>query len=171
MIIKKINLYLFVIFIFSINTLALSNDKIVYINVDFILKNSNLGKIIVNELKEVNNKNLEKILIFEKEIKKENDEIKKIKNVITEDEFNKKVSALNKKINEYKVLKKKLSNEITEIEKEKIQIFFEKVNPLIQDYMDKNSIEIIIDKKNIFIARSKSDITGDIVNLINLNLK
>ena len=107
MIIKKINLYLFVIFIFSINTLALSNDKIVYINVDFILKNSNLGKIIVNELKEVNNKNLEKILIFEKEIKKENDEIKKIKNVITEDEFNKKVSALNKKINEYKVLKKK----------------------------------------------------------------
>ena len=37
--------------------------------------------------------------------------------------------------------------------------------------MDENSIEIIIDQKNIFIARSEVNITEDILKLINLNLK
>ena len=171
MIIKKIKIFIFIIFFFLINTIVLSDEKIVYINVDFILKNSNLGKTIINELKEINDKNLKKILIYEKEIKKENDEIKKIKNIISESEFKKKASVLNKKINDYNKLKKKLSNEISQTEKRKFKSFFNKVNPLIEDYMNKNSIEIIIDQKNIFIAKSKSDITQDILNLINLNLK
>ena len=171
MIIKIIIPYLFAIFLCLSNTLAISNDKIVYINVDFILQNSNSGKIIIKELKEINSQNLKKISIFEKEIKKEDNEIKKVRNIISEDEFNKKISMLNKKISNYKLLKKDLSNEINEIEKKKIQNFFKIVKPLIQNYMDENSIEIIIDQKNIFIARSEVNITEDILKLINLNLK
>ena len=171
MIIKIIIPYLFAIFLCLSNTLAISNDKIVYINVDFILQNSNSGKIIIKELKEINSQNLKKISIFEKEIKKEDNEIKKVRNIISEDEFNKKISMLNKKISNYKLLKKDLSNEINEIEKKKIQNFFKKDKPLIQNYMDENSIDIIIYQKNIFIARSEVNITEDILKLINLNLK
>ena len=115
MIIKIIIPYLFAIFLCLSNTLAISNDKIVYINVDFILQNSNSGKIIIKELKEINSQNLKKISIFEKEIKKEDNEIKKVRNIISEDEFNKKISMLNKKISNYKLLKKDLSNKKVKI--------------------------------------------------------
>jgi Skp family chaperone for outer membrane proteins len=45
------------------------------------------------------------------------------------------------------------------------------VTPIIQDYMKKNSISIIIDKKNIFIAQSNYEITDEILELINKNIK
>jgi len=37
--------------------------------------------------------------------------------------------------------------------------------------MEKNDISIIFDKKNIFIAKSDSNITVEIINLINERLK
>ena len=37
--------------------------------------------------------------------------------------------------------------------------------------MNENSIDIIIDKKNIFVARSDYDITTDIIDLIDKEFK
>ena len=37
--------------------------------------------------------------------------------------------------------------------------------------MQKNSIDIIIDKKNIFMAKSKNDITKDILEIVNTKIK
>ena len=49
--------------------------------------------------------------------------------------------------------------------------FLKLINPLIKSYMDKNSIDIVIDKKNIFIAKTDKDITKDILEIINSELK
>jgi Skp family chaperone for outer membrane proteins len=45
------------------------------------------------------------------------------------------------------------------------------INPLIEKYMKENSISILIDKKNIFIADKNYDITKNLIDLINNNLK
>jgi Skp family chaperone for outer membrane proteins len=37
--------------------------------------------------------------------------------------------------------------------------------------MDKNSIGILVEKKNIFIARSNYDITDDVLKIINNEIK
>ncbi len=37
--------------------------------------------------------------------------------------------------------------------------------------MDKNSISILIEKKNIFIARSNYDISNKLINIIDQNIK
>ena len=37
--------------------------------------------------------------------------------------------------------------------------------------MEKNSIDIVIDKKNIFIAKSEYDITKDILEIVNNKIK
>ena len=148
-----------------------ASEKISYINVDVILNNSDLGKTIINKLNKQNSINLDKITVIENEIKKENEEITKIKNIITKEEFDNRLAVLKKKIDNYNILKKKISNDMNQFKKEEIKIFFEKINPIIQKYMDENSISIILDKKNIFVARSDYDITENILNLINKNLK
>ena len=49
--------------------------------------------------------------------------------------------------------------------------FFNQVTPIISEYMEKNNVSIIFDKKNIFITKSGVNITAEIINLINERLK
>ena len=49
--------------------------------------------------------------------------------------------------------------------------FLKLINPIVQEYMKEKSIDIIIDKKNIFMAKSKNDITNDILTIVNNKIK
>ena len=55
--------------------------------------------------------------------------------------------------------------------KTEIDNFLANVNPIIQEYMKKNSISIILPKNRIFIGNIEVDITNDIMDLVNNNLK
>ena len=46
-----------------------------------------------------------------------------------------------------------------------------RINPLIEKYMNDNSISILIDKKNIFIADKNFDITKNLIDLIDNNFQ
>ena len=163
-------LILITVLFFSFNlTITSANENIRYINVDEILNNSDLGKIIIDKLKKQNDINIDKIKTKENEIKKENEELTKLKNIITEEEFSKKLIILKKKINDFNILKKELSDELNEFKKKEIKLFFEKINPIIEKYMEQNSIALILDKKNIFVARSDYDMTKELLDLINKN--
>ena len=50
-------------------------------------------------------------------------------------------------------------------------ILLNKINPIIQDYMQKNSISIIFDKKNIYIADKNYDISNNLIEIINKKIK
>ena len=163
-------LILITVLFFSFNlTITSANENIRYINVDEILNNSDLGKIIIDKLKKQNDINIDKIKTKENEIKKENEELTKLKNIITEEEFSKKLIILKKKIDDFNILKKELSDELNEFKKKEIKLFFEKINPIIEKYMEQNSIALILDKKNIFVARSDYDMTKELLDLINKN--
>jgi len=163
-------LILITVLFFSFNlTITSANENIRYINVDEILNNSDLGKIIIDKLKKQNDINIDKIKTKENEIKKENEELTKLKNIITEEEFSKKLIILKKKIDDFNILKKELSDELNEYKKKEIKLFFEKINPIIEKYMEQNSIALILDKKNIFVARSDYDMTKELLDLINKN--
>ena len=42
---------------------------------------------------------------------------------------------------------------------------------MIENYISENNIKVVIDKKNIFIANKKNNITDDIVKIINEKLE
>ena len=46
-----------------------------------------------------------------------------------------------------------------------------KLNPIIKEYMEKNSIRMVIDKKSILLADDNLDITKEIVKLLKNKLK
>ena len=163
-------LFIFIVFfLFSNPVKCLGNDKISYIDIEFLINNSNLGKQILKTFNDLKTKNLEDLSRKESDLKKQNEEIVKIKNVISEEELEKKIKILKLEIKEFNIHKEKISLETNKLRNKEIENFFKKINPLIQKYMDENSIDIIIDKKNIFIARSEYDITKDILDLINKN--
>ena len=48
-----------------------------------------------------------------------------------------------------------------------ISEFFAEVNPLIQEYLDKNSIDILLNNKYVVIGKNDLDITEKIIKIIN----
>mgnify|MGYP005991809209 FL=1 len=44
-------------------------------------------------------------------------------------------------------------------------------NPIIEKYMKENSIYMLIDKKNVFIASKDYDITNNLIELIDNEIK
>ena len=159
-----------ILFILIISTTyANSNDKVSFIDIDFILKNSNLGKSILNEIENLNKKNVDELRNKEKELKKIEEEIKSKKKILSEEEFNKEVDLLKDRIKKYRVYKDELVKDFKQNEKKKINLFFKEVNPIIQKFMDKNSIDILLDRKNVFIGKKNSDITNQIIQELNKN--
>ena len=86
----------FLLFILSFPTN--SQEGIFFLDVDYLINNSNYGKKIVKKFKKINEKNIKEIENYEIELKKEDDEINKVKNIISKDELNIRVNSLKKKI-------------------------------------------------------------------------
>ena len=61
--------------------------------------------------------------------------------------------------------------ELTNIKNKELNLFFENIKPVVQNYMNENSIDMIVNSKNIFMGNNKSDITNDLIEKININFK
>ena len=67
---KKLYKKLLILFFFiSINT-SVSAESTVFLDIDYVFNNSNLGKLIYLDLEKLNKKNLESLELKEKKIKK-----------------------------------------------------------------------------------------------------
>ena len=49
--------------------------------------------------------------------------------------------------------------------------FFKKITPIIGEYVEQKNIDIVLDKKNIFLANKNNDITNEIIKLIDDKIK
>ena len=164
-------IYIFIIIlIFNLN-LAHSNDKVSFINLDLLIQQTNIGKLILKDIEQINKKNIENLKIKESELKSIEDDIKKKKNIISKDEFENEVIRLRQNIKKFKNYKNKLVSEIENKKNNDIKEFFTKVSPIIQNYMDNNSIDILLERKNVFMSKNSSDITEKLIIEINKKFK
>ena len=63
--------------------------------------------------------------------------------------------------------KKKIVKSLETRKKKELDIFFKNLNKIMNVYMKENSINIILDKKNVVMASVKNDISNEIIELIN----
>ena len=136
---------------------------------DYIFKNSNYGKKIISKLEEQNQKNISELKIKETELKDLESQISKQKNIISKDELNKKVENLKIKISSYKIEKENKIEDFKKLKSNELNNFFKEITPLLEEFMKINSIKILLDRKNIFIADSNYDITIKILEYLNKN--
>ena len=89
---KKI-LFIFLIFFFT--NKVFSETNINYLDVQFIIDNSNLGKLYKSEIKKIQDKNKTTIINKEQIIKKKETEFNNQKNILNQDEIKKKLNEIN----------------------------------------------------------------------------
>ena len=142
-----------------------------FVDVDALIENTDIGKKILIKLNQLDQNNIKKLKDFENELKNQENQIKLKKNLISEDELKKEIDNLNLKFADYKKIKNDMINELSEIKKNESKKFFKIINPIIQNYMNENSVQIILNTKNIFMGNKKSDLTQILINEINNQLR
>ena len=162
-------IFIFIIYLFNVTSLY-SAENIVFLDIDYVLNNSNLGKSIYSELENINKENITKLNKKEKLIKEKQDNINKIKNVTAKEKLEKDIILFNKEVEQYKIEKKKILEDFKLKKNKELDNFLIKINPIIQEYMKSNSIDIILEKNQIFVGNKNKDITNEIIDLINKNL-
>jgi outer membrane protein len=167
----KIRVFALLIFLFFFSTNLFAENKVAYINVDLILTESIPAKSLLSQLKLIEQKKIQKIKNDEIKLKDEENKILSTKNIISKAEFDKSVNNFQNKIDSHKKLKDENIQSLKQKRNKEILRFFSLINPIIEKIMEKNSIGILIEKKNIFIAKSNYDITEIVIEEINKNIK
>jgi len=165
------NFFLVFIIFFSSVLLASSNDKIVYLDINYILNNSIPGKSILSQLDTLNKNNIAELKKDELQIIEDEKALTKKKNIISEEEFKNEILKIEKKIKIFKDKKENLVQKFNKKRQDQISKFLNLINPLLEDFMKDNSVGLILDKKNIFISKSNYDITMKILEIVNKNIK
>lgn len=170
MIFKFIKIFIFIIlFLFQNNVFA--QEKIAYIDIDKLLNDSIAGKLITKKIENKYKTDLEIFKNTESQLAKEEKEILAQKNILSSDEFNKKVSNFKNKVKDFRNKKKASSDKLNKIKSKSTSILIKNINPLIEEYAKNNMIDIILPKDSILIARSDLEITEIILKLLNDKIK
>ena len=170
MIFKKNFFLIIIFFLFGVTNLW-SSEKIAFLDVEFIINKSEPALVIIKKIEKIRDQETVKLKKIEDNLKKKNDELIKTKNLISDEELKKKISSLRDEAKSFDELRKKTITELNIKKNKELNEFLKLINPIIQEYMKEKSIDMIIDKKNIFMAKSKNDITEDILKIVNTKIK
>ena len=163
--------FLLIFFIFLISTNLSNSKETAFVDIDYIVANSNIGKKVLENINKLDKKNVENLRKKNKSLQDLEITIKNKENVISEDAFNKEVISFQKKVQEFKAEKNEIVKNFNDFKRKELKNIFKKISPIINDYMEENSISILLDSKNIFMGSKKSNLTKDILDRINKEFK
>jgi len=162
----KLVIFFFLI-LFLINNNLYANDKIVFININYIFTNSNAGKKLYEQIDQKNKQIQIEINKTKTELESEKKQILSQKNVLSVEEYNKKITNLENKIIEMNTKIQKKQDELNLFKNKVEKNFSKQLNMIIEEYSVQNSIDIIFKKENLLMAKKNLDITENIFNLFN----
>ena len=112
---KKI-FFIFIFFFFNV-TLVNSSEPIAYIDMDFIIKNSEIGKKTLDSINILNDKNINELKKKEKILKDLENEIVNKKNLISKENFDNEVLLFKEKANKFKEDQSKMVEDFNNFKK------------------------------------------------------
>ncbi len=162
--------FIFFFLFFNLNT-SYADNNIVYLDVQFIINNSEIGKIYKSKIKTLQDKiklDIEKkqTIIKNKEIDLNNQ-----KNILKKDEFDKKIKEIKELVNNYQKFKSDMQNKIKNEKKSYSSEILKILNPLLTNYVENNNINLVVEKKNILVGIKTLDITDNILSILNNKTK
>jgi outer membrane protein len=169
---KFINKIFFLISVILLSTNNLkAEDQVAYLDIDFILTNTIAGKLLLENLKKQEEIKIKKFKIDEEKFRNNEKKILAKKNLVSVEEIKKEMNELKIEFQKYNNGKKKEIDSLKKKRNTNIINFINSINPIIEKYMTDNSIYMLLDKKNVFIAKNDYDITQKLIKLIDNQIK
>ena len=160
---------IFVLIFFT--NLAFSEQKIVFINMDRLISTSNAGASIFKQLTNLNNKNLKFLKSEEKKFKEKEIKLISQKNIISETDFKDKINKLKSEFKEYNKNRSKIIKDFNKLKVDNTNNLLKLINPILVKFSNDEEISVILQKKDLVIAKVELDITDKIIMIVNKNVK
>ena len=168
--------FVVVTFLVLISTYTFADQKIVVLDMKFVLNNSKAGKGAQDFLKKSITDNQKKFLEMENSLKKEENDLLTKKTVLSKEEYTKKTDTLRKKVIDFSSQRRSAIDKIATQRAQAREELMKKIEPIIDTYITENKISLVMDKKNMVGGLTEYDITKIIIEKLNkelpsLNLK
>ena len=167
---KKLISSILVIFLLFINQ-SFSEPKIVFIDMDKIISTSKSGSSILKQLTNLNKKNLKFLKDEEKKFKEKETKLISQKNIISENDFKNKVNELKSEIKSYNQNRNKMLADFKKLKIDNTNNLLKLINPILVKFSNDKEIAIILQKKDLVVAKSQLDITDEVIKIVNSEVK
>jgi|TARA_B110000259_G_scaffold146281_1_gene164885 outer membrane protein len=169
--IKSIKVIIITFSIIFLSTQSKSETKIAFVEMDTLMRESLVGKSLINQLNKLEKTNSKYFNDYKKKLAEKKNKITSQKTILSKEEYNKKIISLNK---DYKNFQNDGKNKITLLQSKRnkaMQKILSELKILLSDYSNENNLTFIIDQKNIIIGKSDLNITSQILKLLDKKLK
>ena len=167
---KKFFLSIFAIIILFTNQ-VFSEQKIAFIDMDRVISTSKSGSSILKQLTDLNNKNLDFLKKEEKKFKEKEIKLISQKNIISENDFKNKVDELKSEIKDYNQNRNKMLADFNKLKVDNTNNLLKLINPILVKFSNDKEISIILQKKDLVVAKTQLDITDDVIKIVNSEVK
>ena len=166
---KSFFFYLF--FIIFLTTKTFSSDKIVVVDIQFLVDNSLAGKYVNNKITKSDKSNLDYFKKKEKDFTEKEKKIISQKNVLSDTEYQEKVKNFKASLVKYNKEKRDKIEKLRITRENLYKKLFEKINQVLVSYSNSNNITMVFDKKNLIVTKKDFDVTETILSLLNKEVK
>ena len=165
-----------VTFFLLICTHTFAEQKIVVLDLTYVLNNSKAGKDAQEFLKKTFNENTKKFSDIEEALKKEESDLLAKKATLNKEEYTEKMNSLRKRSIDYQSERRAAIDKLTTQRAKARETLINKIDPILKVYIKENNISLVADRKFILGGQPDYDITKIIVEKLNkefssLNLK
>ena len=167
---KYIVKFFVVTFFLLICTHTFAEQKIVVLDLTYVLNESTAGKGAQEFLTKTFNDNVKKFSGMEKALKEDEKDLLAKKNILSKEEYGKKMSSLRKENIDYQTQRRAAIDKITTQRAVARETLLKKLKPILELYIKENNISLIVDKKYILGGAPGYDITKVIVEKLNKDL-
>ena len=165
----KVCFYLFFLIFFSFE--SKSEIKVAFIQMDYLMNKSLAGKSLIEQLNKIDKKNSIDLKQIKEKLNSEKKDISQKKNILSSDEYNNKVTELNKKFESFQSDARAKVQKMKSLRDNGLQKIMNELNIILSEYSKKNELTFIIDQKNIIIGKTDLNITNEILTLLDQKLK
>ena len=154
-----------IIFFFLLIGISEANNNVKFVDINFIVNNSISGKNLNEIIEKKNKKVVSDLNKIRDELKIKKDKIVAQKNILKKDELENLIKEYEKEVKGFNEIKKKKTDEFNSFSIKSKKKIIDLLNPLITNYLKKESIQILLQKDKIIFGDDKLDITNDILKL------
>ena len=159
-----------VTFFLIFNTHTFADQKIVVLDMKYVLNNSKAGKGAQDFLKKTFNNNAKKYTDMEKALKKGETDLLAKRTILSKEEYTKKSDALRKKVIDYQSERRSSLDKISTQRAKARETLMKKIEPIVDSYIKENNISIVMDKKSMIGGLTEYDITQVVIEKLNKKL-
>ena len=168
--------FIVVTFFLLICTHTFAEQKIVILDLKYVLNSSKAGKGAQDFLKKSIDDNMKRFADMEKAFKKEENDLLSKKTVLSKEDYTKKSDALRKKVIDYQSQRRAAFDKIATQRAKAREDLIKKITPILNTYIKDNNISLVVDKIYTLGGNPENDITQIVTEKLNkelpsLNLK